>query len=100
MFNYNSLISRNLSPFTALLREQNAKRFYVPQNNYIVFEFHKNGKQISHFSKVYRGLVLRCLAKNNIQTIKELESMQIDGLSLLEVIKQKNKIVYKFDIAS
>lgn len=39
------------------------KIFPIQQNN-IYFEFFKNGKIISHYSKFYRGVILRLIASN------------------------------------
>ena len=56
----------------------------------------KNGKTVSHWAKAYRGLVLRALAKNNISSLEEFKSLEIDNLSVheIKVIKNKTEIVY------
>ncbi len=103
----NSLFKKHLTPVLDEflkdeviidLRAKHYEKFYAISKECIVFEFYKNNKQVSHFSKFYRGLALRYMAKNNITTITELENMQIDRLRLLEVAKIKNKTIYKFDI--
>jgi cytoplasmic iron level regulating protein YaaA (DUF328/UPF0246 family) len=105
--NLNALFKKNLTPvldeflgneLIIDLRAKHYEKFYIPKKDYIIFEFYKNNKQISHFSKVYRGLTLRHLAINNIKTTKELENMKIERLNLLEIVKIKNKTIYRFNI--
>jgi cytoplasmic iron level regulating protein YaaA (DUF328/UPF0246 family) len=71
-------------------------KFYKPKN-YITMKFIKNGKVVSHWAKAYRGIVLKEMAKNQIQTEKDLLNLQIDKLILIEIQETKNKktIIYE-----
>lgn len=71
-------------------------KFYKVTKPYTSLKFLKDGKTVSHWAKAYRGLVLRELAKNNINSIEEFKSLEIDGLQIKEikVIKNKTEIVY------
>lgn len=42
------------------------EKFYQIKKEYITYKFIKGGKVVSHFSKAYRGILLRVLAENNI----------------------------------
>lgn len=72
------------------------EKFYKINKPYITMKFIKEGKVVSHWAKAYRGVILKLLAKNNVQTIDELMNMNIDGLSVFKIIENKNKkeIVY------
>ena len=71
-------------------------KFYKVTAPYVTLKFLKNGKTVSHWAKAYRGLVLRALAKNNISSLEEFKSLEIDNLSVheIKVIKNKTEIVY------
>ncbi|WP_457749058.1 YaaA family protein [Sulfurimonas sp.] len=71
-------------------------KFYKCSQPYTTLKFLKNGKTVSHWAKAYRGIVLREIAKNNIQSIEEFATLEIQNLSVHEVKKIKNKteIVY------
>lgn len=71
-------------------------KFYKVTKPYTTLKFLKDGKTVSHWAKAYRGLVLRELAKNNINSIEEFMALEIDGLQVKEikVIKNKTEIVY------
>jgi len=71
-------------------------KFYKVSKPYTTLKFLKGGKTVSHWAKAYRGLVLRELAKNNINSIEEFKALEIDGLQIKEikVIKNKTEIVY------
>lgn len=68
------------------------EKFYKanPSANMITYKFLKDGKVVSHWAKHYRGLVVKELAKNNIQNFKELMEFKIEGLKLLEIQEKKN----------
>jgi cytoplasmic iron level regulating protein YaaA (DUF328/UPF0246 family) len=74
-------------------------KFYKVTKPYTTLKFLKNGKTVSHWAKAYRGIVLRELAKHNIKSIEEFKSLEIEGLSVVEikVIKNKTEIVYSID---
>ncbi len=71
-------------------------KFYKPNKPFTTLKFLKDGKVVSHWAKAYRGLVLKAIAKNNITSIKEFMSLEIDTLSVHEIktIKNKTEIVY------
>jgi cytoplasmic iron level regulating protein YaaA (DUF328/UPF0246 family) len=72
-------------------------KFYEINKPYLTLKFLKDGKVVSHWAKAYRGLVLRAVAENSINSIEEFMKIQIDTLSVKEIIKKKNRteIVYE-----
>jgi len=72
------------------------ERFYSLKKPYLVLKFVKDGKVVSHWAKAYRGIVLREMAKNNVQSIEQFMDLQIENLSVIEIKKQKLKreVVY------
>ncbi len=72
-------------------------KFYKPSTPYTTLKFIKNGKVVSHWAKAYRGVVLRTLAQNSIQDIKEFIKMEIDGLAVSEILNRDihTEIVYE-----
>lgn len=71
-------------------------KFYETKKPYTTLKFLKGGKVVSHWAKAYRGLVLRAVALNNIESIKEFMTLEIEGLSVheIKVIKSKTEIIY------
>ena len=71
-------------------------KFYEIKKPYTTLKFLKEGKSVSHWAKAYRGLVLRAVAQNNINSMKEFMSLEIEGLSIeeIKVIKNETEIVY------
>ncbi|MBA1437728.1 MAG: YaaA family protein [Epsilonproteobacteria bacterium] len=71
-------------------------KFYKPTSEYVTLKFLKNGKVVSHWAKAYRGMVLRTMAQNNIGAIEEFMKMEIENLSIKEIIKKKahTEIIY------
>ncbi|MGB5868516.1 MAG: YaaA family protein [Arcobacteraceae bacterium] len=65
-------------------------KFYKPTTSVITYKFLKDGKVVSHWAKHYRGLVVKEIAKNNIQNFKQLMCLEIEGLKLLEMQEKKN----------
>jgi hypothetical protein len=59
-------------------------------------KFLKGGKEVSHWAKAYRGIVLREAAKYQISSIEGLLALKIEGLMIHEIIetKKKKEIVY------
>lgn len=74
-------------------------KFYKITKPYHTLKFLKDGKTVSHWAKAYRGIVLKELAKNSINSIKDFLSMEIEGLRVLEikVVKNKTEIVYAIE---
>ena len=71
-------------------------KFYKLTKPYTTLKFLKNGKTVSHWAKAYRGIVLREVAKHNIESIEEFMSLEIDNLDVQEikVTKNKTEIIY------
>ncbi len=71
-------------------------KFYKPTKPYTTLKFLKGGKVVSHWAKAYRGLVLKAVAQNNIQSIEEFISLEIKNLTVHEIqtVKNKTEIVY------
>jgi cytoplasmic iron level regulating protein YaaA (DUF328/UPF0246 family) len=71
-------------------------KFYKPSSPYTTLKFIKEGKVVSHWAKAYRGIVLREIAKANIQTIGEFMKMNIENLMVKEIIEKgiHTEIVY------
>jgi len=71
-------------------------KFYKVTKTYTTLKFLKNGKTVSHWAKAYRGIVLREIAKANINSLEEFNALEIEGLSVHEIKQTKNKteIVY------
>jgi cytoplasmic iron level regulating protein YaaA (DUF328/UPF0246 family) len=71
-------------------------KFYKITKNYTTLKFLKNGKTISHWAKAYRGIVLREIAKHNIRSIEDFQSLEIEGLQIkeIQIIKNKTEIIY------
>jgi len=72
-------------------------KFYKPSKSYTTLKFIKDGKVVSHWAKAYRGIVLREIALNKIDNIKDFIALNIKGLELLEIreSRQKQEIIYK-----
>jgi hypothetical protein len=73
-------------------------KFYKISKPYTTLKFLKGGKSVSHWAKAYRGIVLRELAKNNISSIAEFMSLEIEGLQIKEIKVIKNRTEIVFDI--
>jgi len=73
-------------------------KFYKPTMPYTTLKFIKNGKVVSHWAKAYRGIVLREIAKNNIQSIDTFMQMEIEGLAIKEIIQKKIHTEVIYDI--
>ncbi len=74
-------------------------KFYKPQKNYTTLKFIKDGKVVSHWAKAYRGIVLREIAKADIESIEDFMKLPIEGLSIHEIQTKKNKTEIIYEIA-
>ncbi len=74
-------------------------KFYTPTKPYTTLKFIKNGKVVSHWAKAYRGIVLREIAKAEVNTLADFMKLPIEGLSLHEIHTKKHKteIIYTID---
>ena len=71
-------------------------KFYKTKQNYTTLKFLKGGKSVSHWAKAYRGIVLRELAKNQVQSIDDFLALNISTLQLEETktLKNRTEIIY------
>lgn len=74
-------------------------KFYKPSKPYTTLKFIKEGKVVSHWAKAYRGIVLREVAKAEIESVETFMKLPIKGLSILEMQTKKNKteIIYEIN---
>jgi cytoplasmic iron level regulating protein YaaA (DUF328/UPF0246 family) len=74
-------------------------KFYKPTKNYTTLKFIKEGKVVSHWAKAYRGIVLREIAKAQIDNLEDFMNLSIENLSIEEIQTKKNKteIIYNID---
>lgn len=74
-------------------------KFYKPTKAYTTLKFIKGGKVVSHWAKAYRGIVLREVAKAQIDNLEEFMNLPIENLSIEEIQTKKNKteIIYRID---
>lgn len=71
-------------------------KFYTSKNTPMTLKFLKEGKVVSHWAKAYRGLVLRAIAMNNIQSLEDFKGLNIKGLTLCGTVQTEkiNEIIY------
>jgi hypothetical protein len=74
-------------------------KFYTSKNLPMTLKFLKEGKVVSHWAKAYRGLVLRAIAQNNIESLEDFKHLRIKGLTHYETIntEKKNEIIYTIE---
>ncbi|MFA5235043.1 MAG: peroxide stress protein YaaA [Sulfurimonas sp.] len=73
-------------------------KFYEIKKPHTTLKFLKDGKTISHWTKAYRGLVLRAVAQNGIDSIAGFMKMEIEGIYVKEIIKKGNHTQIVFEI--
>lgn len=78
------------------LRAQIYKKYYTPKVPTTECIFLQNGKQLNHWSKAYRGLLLRFVAEQQPSSITDMLQMETPGLRLLDhsVAKSRSVITY------
>ncbi len=78
------------------LRASFYNKFYTPSSSYTTLKFIKNGKVVTHWTKAYRGLVLRNLAISNIETIEDFIKMDIEGVVFKDIVNRgiHQEIIY------
>lgn len=71
-------------------------KFYRSRQNYTTLKFLKEGKTVSHWAKAYRGIVLRELARHQVQSLEDFMKLEIETLKVEEIIESKNRreIIY------
>lgn len=79
------------------LRAGYYENFYEIKKPYTTLKFLKEGKVVSHWAKAYRGLVLRAVALNNINSLEEFMRMEMETLIVKEIIKKgfQTEVVYE-----
>jgi len=82
------------------LRATFYNKYYSPLQPYTILKFIKEGKVVSHWAKAYRGIVLREIAKNKIESLDAFVKLPIKGLQIKEIQKQKNRTEIIYDIIS
>lgn len=85
------LLDKFCGNFVVDLRAGFYEKFYIPRIKTYTFKFIKNGKVVSHWAKFYRGIVLKNMALNNVQTEKELLDLEVENLKIIEIFESKNK---------
>ena len=73
-------------------------KFYKPTTPHTTLKFLKGGKVVSHWAKAYRGLVLRAVAKANVQSIEEFMQLDIENLHVKEIVQKKLTTEIVFEI--
>ncbi|MDA3946519.1 MAG: peroxide stress protein YaaA [Helicobacteraceae bacterium] len=71
-------------------------KFYKTAQNYTTLKFLKGGKTVSHWAKAYRGIVLREIAKHQIDSLDDFMKLEIETLKVEEIkeVKNRREIVY------
>ena len=71
-------------------------KFYKTKQDYTTLKFLKGGKTVSHWAKAYRGIVLRELAKHQVDSLDAFMKLEIAALKVeeIKVVKNKREIVY------
>lgn len=67
---------------------------------YYQIVFLKNGKKVSHYAKLYRGLYARSLAQKNIKSLENLENLRFDFINLSDVVITQNATILTYEIIS
>lgn len=75
------------------LRAGAYKTFYKPKTQTIECVFLKNGKTVNHWSKAYRGTLLRHVAQHKINTLEELMTLDMNELKLAK--QDSNTLTYQ-----
>jgi len=76
------------------------EKFYKIPYPHITMKFTKNGKVISHWAKAYRGIILRDLAINNINSLEDFKELEIENLKIREIQHKKEKIEFIYNIST
>lgn len=95
----NDKITNYLSnDFIVDLRAKFYEKFYTIKKEHVTFTFMKSGKIITHYSKKYRGLLLREFAKQNTKYIDK--TFKMEGIKYIESKKEKLKETLIYEIIS
>ena len=67
------------------------EKFYQIKKPYTTYKFIKGGKVVSHFSKAYRGILLKTMAEHNVLSNDELLNNLPETLKMLDKSIKNNK---------
>ncbi len=67
------------------LRASFYEKFYRINKNYTTFKFIKNGKTVSHYSKAYRGIILKTMAENGVINAKNIIKYLPTNLEVVDI---------------
>ena len=81
------------------LRAGYYEKFYKPKFC-VKMKFLKNGKVVSHWAKAYRGVVLRQIAQNQIDSFAKLRDFAFEDLELVEIQSKKNEEIWVMEVCS
>lgn len=84
--------------FIVDLRAGFYEQFYKTKLPRVCVKFLKNGKNLSHSAKAYRGLMARALSIYNPKNHDEFKKMPIPDLYINEIIIKANTTTYIYDI--
>lgn len=72
------------------------EKFYKIKKPYVTMKFIKDEKVVSHYSKAYRGIILKQISKEKVENIDDLLNVKFDGLDVIshDTIKNKTEIIY------
>ena len=73
-------------------------KFYKPSTAYVTLKFLKNDKVVSHWAKAYRGIVLKAIAEEKIESLDAFMKMELAGLRVKEIIKKGIHTEIAYDI--
>lgn len=80
------------------LRAEFYKEFFTPTGQITECVFLTNGKKVNHWSKAYRGLILRMVAKHQPKDEQDLLAIKTPGWTLVSSVEQDGKHVLTFDV--
>lgn len=67
------------------------EKFYQIKKPYTTYKFIKGGKVVSHFSKAYRGILLKTMAEHNVTSNNDLIKCLPESLCVIDSVNKKNK---------
>ncbi len=81
------------------LRAEIYIKAYPLKKPHVCVDFLKNGKKISHYAKHYRGVLLRALAQNQVQTTQAITKMLLPSIKF-DALEQKGlqtRLIYRIE---
>jgi uncharacterized protein len=80
------------------LRALYHQSFYPIKKKYTTFVFSKNDKTIGHWSKFYRGKIVRLLSLLQLKSCKELEKITYPDMEITNIQNKQNKTIISLNI--